>query len=413
MSLIIDALKKAQQLRFNASEGVPILKYPHPDKKKGRNFKKEWILIGAGLISLCILLFVLLRPASPPLATQPNRAIVLMETKPSVLLAEEISQEPTKKDQEPLPTGSSAEGYGPQAGQALNRTGSGQAGAERLPYVGAALSGRLPQSMGEKLSPETNPSLNQKKGESRIKELPEEEKLNPPKRVVTEKNLPPSPPASLKEEALSKSTGVEQEVEKDRPLASDILNQFNMGVYFYNQREISKAIQAYQKVIQMDPAYIEAYNNLGIIYQELGDFENALRSYQKSVEINPQYEKAYNNLGILFFLKDRYEEALEAFQKALATNPNNIESYINCGILFKKKGQWDKAIEFYKKALAINPLHGETHYNIALLYEQMENVELAIGHYQTFIQLSSRTHPELVSKVERHLNNLMKERKGK
>jgi hypothetical protein len=43
----------------------------------------------------------------------------------------------------------------------------------------------------------------------------------------------------------------------------------------------------------------------------------------------------------------------------------------------------------------------------------MENVELAIGHYQTFIQLSSRTHPELVSKVERHVNNLMETRRNK
>ena len=304
------------------------------------------------------------------------------------------------KDEESLPTGSSAEGFGPQADQA---------GKEGHPYVGAALSGR--PSL-----PESGSSIGKKEGEPLIKQIAEERKVKKavqPKKSSIEKVSSPIPPASLKEEALSKSIGVEQKVEKDRPLASDVLNQFNLGVQFYNQREISKAIQAYKKVIEMDPAYIEAYNNLGIIYQELGDFENALKVYQKSIEINSQYEKAYNNLGILFYLKDRYEEALEAFQKALAINPNNIESYINCGILFKKRGEWDKAIESYQKALAINPLHGETHYNIALLYEQMENVELAIGHYQTFIQLSSRTHPELVSKVERHLNNLVETRRNK
>ena len=403
MSLIIDALKKAQQLRFNGSEGIPILKGRHPDKKKGRNLKKQWILIGAGLTSLSILLLVLSQPAPPPLATAPIRARASAENQSSIPKTEEMSK------------GSSNEALSLKKGEELlltdrapNRAGSGQASTEGLPRVGAALSEPLPQPQGEKVSPETNPSPNEKKGESRIKQLPEEEKLKPQKKIVAENILPPSPSAPLKEEALSKSIGVEQKVEKDSPLASDVLDQFNLGVYSYNQREISKAIQAYQKVIQMDPSYIEAYNNLGIIYQEMGDFENALKSYQKSVEINPRYEKAYNNLGILFFLKDRYEEALEAFQKALATNPDNIESYINCGILFKKKGQWDKAIESYQKALSINPLHGETHYNIALLYEQLENVDLAIDHYQTFIQLSPRTHPELVAKVERHLNKLMK-----
>ncbi|MDH4268427.1 MAG: hypothetical protein OEW45_22600, partial [Deltaproteobacteria bacterium] len=54
------------------------------------------------------------------------------------------------------------------------------------------------------------------------------------------------------------------------------------------------------------------------------------------------------------------------------------------------------------------PLHGETHYNISLLYEQAEQIELAIDHYQKFIQLSYRTHPDLVAKVKRNLNYLIR-----
>jgi tetratricopeptide (TPR) repeat protein len=393
MSLIIDALKKAQQLRFKGSEGSPILKYPHPNKKRGSGSKKQWSLISAGLVSFCILLFVLLRPSSPPLATQSNRVIIPLERRTSAQVAEKISPEHSKKDEEPLPTG--------------------QAGAEGLPYVGAALSGRPPQPQGEKLVYKTQPSFNEKREETLITQVTEDEKSKPLKKGVDEKSLPPLPPAIQKEEAPLKSIGVEQEVGKDRTLTSDVLIHFNSGVSFYNQREFSKAIQAYQKVIELDPTYVEAYNNLGIIYQMIGDLERAFESYQKSTEIKPRYEKGYNNLGILLLLKGRNEEALEAFQKALAINSNNIESHINLGILFKKKGEWEKAIDSYQKALAINPLHRETHYNIALLYEQLENSELAISHYQQFIQLSSKSHPELVSKVQRHLNALVEGRRDK
>ena len=392
MSLIIDALKKAQQLRLKGSEGSPILKYPHPDKKRGRSSKNQWILIGAGLISLCIVLFILLRPASPPLATQTHRAIIPMEGKPSTPVAEKTSPEPPRevlsltKDEEP---------------------------AEGLPYVGAALSGRPPQSQGEKASPETKPSPIEKRGESLTKQLPEEEELKPQKKKAAGKSLPLLPLATQKGEAPLKSIGVEQEGGKDRTLTSDVLNHFNSGVHFYNQRELSKAIQAYQKVIELDPTYVEAYNNLGITYQMVGDVDRASGAYQKATEMNPRYEKGYNNLGILLLLKGRYDEALEAFQKALAINSSNIESHINLGILFKKKGQWEKAIESYQRALAIDPLHRETHYNIALLYEQLENLELAISHYQQFIQLSSKSHPELVVKVQRHLNALAEARRNK
>ena len=109
MSLIIDALKKTQQLRLNGSDGSPLLGYPSPNRTGGRSSKKPWIAVGAGLISLCILLFVFLRPASSPLATQTNEAIVRIERKPSIPVAEKISSEPPKealslpKNEEPLP----------------------------------------------------------------------------------------------------------------------------------------------------------------------------------------------------------------------------------------------------------------------------------------------------------------------
>jgi Flp pilus assembly protein TadD len=400
MSLIIDALKRAQQLRLNESEGSPILKNPYPKKRRKESFKKQWILIGAGLISLGILLFVFLKPPSLPSATRTNHAMVSVETKPSVPIIEETSSEPPKevaslpKNEEPLPTNQAMNrpdsgqslnpaSSGTGSGQALNRAGSGQARAQGPSKVVAALSDRPSRPQAEKKPPQ-------------IKPFPQ-----------------PIPPATQKEETPSKSIGVERVGGKDCAPASDVLYHFNSGVTFYNHKDFSKAIQAYRKVIELDPTYVEAYNNLGIIYQMMGDIDRALGAYQKSTEINPRYEKGYNNLGILLLINSRYEEASEAFQKALAVNSNNIESHIHLGVLLKKKGQWQEAIESYQKALAIDPLHRETHYNIALLYEQLENVELAVGHYQQFIQLSSKSHPELVSRVQRHLIGLMKARGDK
>jgi Tfp pilus assembly protein PilF len=421
MSLIIDALKKTQQLRLNGSEGSPLLRYPSPNRARGRNSKKQWIVIGAGFISLCILLFAILRPASSPLATQTNGAIIPTEKKPSIPVAEKISSEPPKEvsslpnDEEPLLAQKAPTLVG--SGQALNPASGGTnsevAGIQRLPSVGAAFSDSPSHLVGENVPSTTTSSFNEKRQESRVKRAPKEEKIKPLNRTVAEKSVSPFPPVTQKEEAPPKSITVEQEGEKGHTMASDALTHFNSGVTFYNQKEFSKAIQAYQKVIELDPTYVEAYNNMGIIYQTMGDAKSAFEAYQKATGINPRYEKGYNNLGLLFLLEGRYEEALEAFQKALAINSNHIESHINLGILFKQKGQWENAIESYQKALAIDPHHRETHYNMALLYEQLENWELAISHYQQFIQLSSKSYPELVVRVQRHLNALVEAKRNK
>lgn len=385
MSLIMDALRRAEQLRLKESRGPAPLTYPHPDRKKGRGSKSQWMLVSVSFVSACIISLILLKPASPPSATQANRAMVLIERKSSEPTVERMSQETLKKNEEPLPTVSHA-----SSGQTLNCDGTVQAKLEEPSRTGVAFSGRTLQPEGEKKSPEIKPAVKEKKMGSLAKQ-----------------GALPLPRPTEKEESPSKSIGVGQEGGNDSTLTSDVLTYFNSGVHFYNQKEFSKAIQAYKKVIELDRTYVEAYNNLGIVYQMIGDVERACEAYRKSTEINPRYVKGYNNLGILFLFAGRDEEALPAFEKALALNANNIESHINLGILFKKKGEREKAIESYQKALTIDPLHGETHYNIALLYEQLEEKELAISHYQQFVQLSSKSHPELVSRVRRHLNTLL------
>jgi tetratricopeptide (TPR) repeat protein len=424
MSLIIDALKKAQQLRLKEPERPPILKYPHPENKKRRNSKNRWIFTGTGLISFCIILFVFLIPAPQPLAPQINRTIVPIERIQSEALLNK--EEPTE---EPHNIETSLSGL-PSSDSVTNK---------------------IPQEPQKEV-------LDLKKiDQSLIIKKSEEEKIKPLKKTITKKSSTPILPYTQNEEAPSKSFEVEKQdrlghafEERDKEnlsgsalnaqpesfsqdsglkletkgkpkqpsqgakgLNEDILNHFNSGIHFYNQKEFSKAVQAYQKVIELDPTYVEAYNNLGITYQMIGDTEKAFNSYEKAIKINPGYEKGYNNLGILLLLKDRYGEALEAFQKALAINSNNIESHINLGILFKKSGRLEKAIESYQTALSIDPLHRETHYNIALLHEQIGNFETAINHYQQFIQLSLKSHPELVTRVQRHLNGLIGARGNK
>ncbi len=424
MSLIMDALKKAQQLRSKESKGGPFFKQERgnrgPDNRK-------WMIMGGSLIGILVLLlvfwWVFLMDSTPP----PQQTVRLVERKPAQPVAEKVS---------------------PEVNPVRNSSGALNPAAEQRSIIsnGVKKEAEKPEPMVE-----PKPSLQEVRKETEKQESIKEPKLSPPKvlkekeRIIAspppsprwgegkgeekfqifldraiqqEKKAPveekmpsPSPPPPPKKEEVSiPSVRAGQESGKDHLLRAEIIHYFNKGVSLYNQGEIAKAIQAYQKVIEMDPAYVEAYNNLGIIYQELGDLESALKTYQKVIEINPKYEKGFNNIGILFYLREEHEKAEEAFKKALAINSNHIETHINLGTLYKKKGQLDKGIESYQKALAINSLHGETHYNIGLLYEQMGKTDLAIHHYQQFIHLSSSSYPELVSRVKRHLAQLIKTR---
>ncbi|MBM4339937.1 MAG: tetratricopeptide repeat protein [Deltaproteobacteria bacterium] len=389
MSLIIDALKKAQQLRSIESKGSPFFRGRSPDRKGPKQW--AWFILLSSLILLIIIVGVwkILLPPSPP-----EPVIKIAERKPSPAVIEKIPPELPKEEEkknlemieEPKITPPPVSSPAPKEVKSVRKKLT------------------IPKKENIESLPQTKP-------EEKIAGTPKkEEKADAEVKSSQEKPTVPPPP---KEEVIPKPVVLEQGTGRDRHLTMEVIQHFNMGVAYYHQGDVLKAIQAYQKVIQLEPNHMEAHNNLGIIYQEIGKPENALQAYQKAIEINPRYEKALNNMGIIFYLRGEDEKAMEAFKKVLSINPNHIGSHIHLGTLYKKKGQMEKGIESYQKALSIDPLHGETHYNLGLLYEQIGNRELAIQHYRQFVQSSSNAYPELASKVRRHIQQMLKTKEGK
>ncbi|MGV6860847.1 MAG: tetratricopeptide repeat protein [Putridiphycobacter sp.] len=73
---------------------------------------------------------------------------------------------------------------------------------------------------------------------------------------------------------------------------------------YYNQgymqlvvdKNYDSAIYFFNKAIDIDTLYFQAYNNLGLAYERNGDKINAKLNYQKALEINPDFELAKKNL---------------------------------------------------------------------------------------------------------------------
>ena len=114
---------------------------------------------------------------------------------------------------------------------------------------------------------------------------------------------------------------------------------------------MQKAINSYEKAIELNPNYPEAYNNLGNILQELGDSNEAKKCLEKAIELNPNYGTAYNNLGnVLQELGDSNEGKI-CFEKAIKLNPNFIAAIWN---LHQFALNIDEALIILKKIINID-----------------------------------------------------------
>lgn len=124
----------------------------------------------------------------------------------------------------------------------------------------------------------------------------------------------------------------------------------------YAKKHDKLAIAYYNNAININPKSTEAFYGLAMYYQESGDLKNAIRNYEKIIEVDPNYKNAYYNLGYinLVFLKD-YQKAVKCFTEAIANDSKYVEAYYNRGYSYELLKDFKNARIDYQNALKLKP----------------------------------------------------------
>ena len=133
-------------------------------------------------------------------------------------------------------------------------------------------------------------------------------------------------------------------------------------------------------------------------------WEDAIDAYRRVVAIDPTYAAAWNNLGLLLHRMGRYAEARTANERALGESRECAEAAYNLGSLNEDTGDVDEAIRCYRRALDVSPDYADAHFNLAGALARAGRGDEAVRHWQRYLQLDAgspwakiaRAHLELV-----------------
>lgn len=139
----------------------------------------------------------------------------------------------------------------------------------------------------------------------------------------------------------------------------------NLELALEMRREESKTLTYYD------------YFRRGTECREKKHFERAIEYYDKSIELNGGFTPTYNDRGVSYFYLKQYEKSIEDYNKAIELNPNYLYAYYNRGCSYSSLKQYDKAIEDYIKAIELNPALKEAYIRRAMVYRLLDRPDLA------------------------------------
>jgi Tfp pilus assembly protein PilF len=91
----------------------------------------------------------------------------------------------------------------------------------------------------------------------------------------------------------------------------------------------------------------------------MGQNDKALEDFNKAIDINPNYQRAYDNRGYLYLDLGEYESAINDFQKAIQLDEKHLDAHIGLSIVFFRQKRIEQAKMYYQKAIGIEPLSKE------------------------------------------------------
>ena len=92
---------------------------------------------------------------------------------------------------------------------------------------------------------------------------------------------------------------------QDRDAAKE---QVEFGIKVAQNGLWREALYRWERAVQLDPTYAEAWNNLGVAYEHAGRFEDARKAYETAIKLDPKNVMIQQNYDLFKEINDRTQK---------------------------------------------------------------------------------------------------------
>lgn len=119
--------------------------------------------------------------------------------------------------------------------------------------------------------------------------------------------------------------------------------------------------------------------NLGNLYFEEGDLEKSVEAYEKALKIYPSFRRAHRNLAMVLVRQNEEKKALPHLVEAIAGGDASGATFGLLGYCRLQEGEWASALQAYRMAQLSEPEMPEWKAGVAQCLQQLNSPEEAVA----------------------------------
>lgn len=165
--------------------------------------------------------------------------------------------------------------------------------------------------------------------------------------------------------------------------------------YNYKKNNFEKAIQMFDKAIELNPNNANAYKYRGDVYM-LTNLEKAIEDYTKAIELKPNYISAYSSRAAIYCFPfcDHLplSKAIEDYATIINYNTNFCDAYENLGEIFFENKEYECADICFTRAIELRPKVFSYYIKRGKNYLELQEYENAIKDFNTALAVDDNIH---------------------
>ena len=165
---------------------------------------------------------------------------------------------------------------------------------------------------------------------------------------------------------------------------------FEKGEKFRSSQDYKKAIECYDRVLEINPRDALTWYNKGLCFYSLGKYKEAIKCYEETLILDPGDKETIEE-------KEKAEKALAGQTKVPQANEDissldidRAKELFNEGLVFIDSGNYEEAINCFEKALKINPLYADAWYKKGIaFYNSGKSLEDELSCYNKALEIDN------------------------